>query len=337
MFSQNDHDEEDVSDGWDWTNYFFEGFDLQEPEVADHGIGDVHADENQEEEIPADESFFPRCPMTLKFSAVLIMEFLVRHKLSQKAADNPLELLTAHFPQGHRKCTSLYKFKSYWKDQSSLLEYDKRLVCSSCETILPKNKQLSIHPGCLDVSLPPIVFLVQNIETALGQLLREPRFCSELVRTFEKQSCELSDIVNGAAYKNATRNGYHLTPWDITMTLNTDGVSIFKTSRSGSLWPVYLTVNELPAISRYSLKYVILHALWFQPSKPPIQAILDPLIQQLFVFSRKCIKFCNSFAWLLWICHMCMGTVGAMFDTARGMQPIRAKLALVTGDLPATA
>jgi hypothetical protein len=34
---------------------------------------------------------------------------------------------------------------------------------------------------------------------------------------------------------------------------------------------------------------------------------------------------------------MCMGTVGAMFDTARGMQPIRAKLALVTGDLPATA
>ena len=33
--------------------------------------------------------------------------------------------------------------------------------------------------------------------------------------------------------------------WDMTVTLNTDGVSIFKVSQSGSLWPVYLAINEL--------------------------------------------------------------------------------------------
>ena len=76
-------------------------------------------------------------------------------------------------------------------------------------------------------------------------------FCKQLSQNFQKrQSSEVSDIVTGQNYdllENGVRNP---SKWHITLTLNTDGVSIFKTSRNGTLWPVYMTVNELSAKSR---------------------------------------------------------------------------------------
>ena len=37
---------------------------------------------------------------------------------------------------------------------------------------------------------------------------------------------------------------------NISLTLNTDGVAIFKSSKN-SLWPVWLVINELPPTERY--------------------------------------------------------------------------------------
>ena len=47
----------------------------------------------------------------------------------------------------------------------------------------------------------------------------------------------------------------------------------------------------LCSVYRYSLKYFILYALWFQPGKSPIQAFLDPLIQQIGVLSSEGMNF----------------------------------------------
>ena len=63
--------------------------------------------------------------------------------------------------------------------------------------------------------------------------------------SFEKRNnADMSDITSGKRYRNMTTE--LLWKWIITLTLNTDGVSVFRTSRTGSLWPVYLTINELP-------------------------------------------------------------------------------------------
>ena len=58
-------------------------------------------------------------------------------------------------------------------------------------------------------------------------------------------------------------------------------ISIYAISKSVYLFTVY----------RYSLKYVILYALWFQPGKPPIQTFLDPLIQRIGVLSSEGMNF----------------------------------------------
>ena len=53
-----------------------------------------------------------------------------------------------------------------------------------------------------------------------------------------------NDILDGAAYKSLP-HGYTSKPANISVTLNTDGVPVFRSS-GFSFWPIYLTINELP-------------------------------------------------------------------------------------------
>lgn len=46
--------------------------------------------------------------------------------------------------------------------------------------------------------------------------------------------------------KHGGSDGVLLSKHNILVTLNTDGISMYKSSAKYSLWPVLLTVNELP-------------------------------------------------------------------------------------------
>ena len=65
------------------------------------------------------------------------------------------------------------------------------------------------------------------------------------------RSCEtdvISDIYDGFLYKEHAKPGEFLSqnfPANISFTISTDGVKVFKSSVS-EVWPVWLVVNELP-------------------------------------------------------------------------------------------
>jgi hypothetical protein len=101
-----------------------------------------------------------------------------------------------------------------------------------------------------------------DIETALGQLFLDPVFC-ELQDNFQsKQRTYVADIVNGQCYQELRNTGYCESPSNVTLTLNIDGVTIFRNARSGSLWPVYLTVDELSAkLSLKNLQFKLFFSL----------------------------------------------------------------------------
>ena len=64
----------------------------------------------------------------------------------------------------------------------------------------------------------------------------------------------LHDIVNREYYQQILQSDDFLkSPFNITFTMNTDGVQIFSSSKM-NCWPVFVTINELPAIMR--LKFV---------------------------------------------------------------------------------
>ena len=62
----------------------------------------------------------------------------------------------------------------------------------------------------------------------------------------------IKDIIDGEEYrKQCQPGGFLADPNNFSLIFNTDGIPLFKSSGFG-IWPVYLTVNELPPCKRYS-------------------------------------------------------------------------------------
>uniref|UniRef100_A0A1X7T473 Uncharacterized protein n=1 Tax=Amphimedon queenslandica TaxID=400682 RepID=A0A1X7T473_AMPQE len=94
----------------------------------------------------------------------------------------------------------------------------------------------------------------------------------------ESSATTLSDIHDGSLIKNLTRPGYFLSkPEHAALILNTDGVQAFNSSKH-SIWPVYLTVANLPPEIRMNERNILLASVWFGPHKPSdMSLILEPV------------------------------------------------------------
>ena len=58
----------------------------------------------------------------------------------------------------------------------------------------------------------------------------------------------IQDVYDGEQYMK--HSGFLSNPANVSLTCNTDGVAIFRSS-SVSIWPVWLALNELPKAMRY--------------------------------------------------------------------------------------
>lgn len=103
-------------------------------------------------------------------------------------------------------------------------------------------------------------------------------------------------------------------PFNLALSLCTDGVDIFKSSPVG-LWPVYLVILNLPARIRMKAENIILCGLWVGPGKPQMPRLLAPIMKTI----------------------RSLTTLGIQISTPCGLSTIRAKLAMGIFDLPAKA
>ena len=82
------------------------------------------------------------------------------------------------------------------------------------------------------------------------------------------KSKNIRDIVNSEICQGATKHEQRSKmQYIITMTFNTDGIPLYKSS-SVSIWPVYLVINELPPVLRFAPKNMILWGVWQGKGKP---------------------------------------------------------------------
>lgn len=83
--------------------------------------------------------------------------------------------------------------------------------------------------------------------------------------------------------------------YNISLTLNTDGISMFKSSAKCSLWPLYLVINELPPQMRFCPKFMILAAVWCQHEKPDVYVYVysSPLMRTLQTLFEQSWNYLN--------------------------------------------
>jgi hypothetical protein len=147
--AENVHTDDTLNDDnpdkpWDIREYLFPmDIDSQTEEMVDDhdktGGMDDNSSNNSTDPTVFDEYVFPGCPLQTNISSVRIMAYIFCHKLSQSAAEDLIELLTAHFPDDHKAMTSLYRLKLHWKKKCKKINYVKALVCSSCESLVEKD------------------------------------------------------------------------------------------------------------------------------------------------------------------------------------------------------
>ncbi len=157
----------------------------------------------------------------------------------------------------------------YCKDCETQVETTDN-ECSQCKAVVNESELLRLGK----------FYLQFDIRHVLNTLLEIPEVAKELFENLSTRAKAQAiptrvycDIVDGEAYKKLELKSH-----DITLTMNTDGVCVFKLS-SYSIWPIFVSINEL----RYKLrrKHTKLVALWIGKKKPDFHTFLTPFVDQM--------------------------------------------------------
>lgn len=98
---------------------------------------------------------------------------------------------------------------------------------------------------------------------------------ANLVGLSKPDSC-ITDITSGNTYRRLKEEKI-LRDGDLTVTFNTDGSPLFKSSKS-SIWPIQFTLNDLPPLLGFANS--TLAGLWFGKKHPNMSLFLAKFVEQ---------------------------------------------------------
>ena len=202
-----------------------------------------------------EQPLYRNAPVSVAESLLLIMTFTNRHKITGKALSDLLPLITLHCPSDiQTECLqNLKKFKMFFDEfsSSSLLMHK---YCSACLMIVESTDTQckSCEANVLNEGSTSF-FIEVPIEAQLKSMFAQEGFEEKLKFRFQRQKkCNdsIEKIYDGEVYqKLADCNGPLSDPRNNSLTWNTDGIPIFKSSKF-SVWPFYCIINELSFVER---------------------------------------------------------------------------------------
>ena len=285
-------------------------FNKVKVEEKEEDEDDVEAEECSYVHFPEDYDFkkeYSRCPkekltstesklneplfqgafLTLGVTVLLLAALSMRHKLSAEALGDFITFINFLLPTGSIFPRTLYLFKKFFHDWRPSLKI--HCYCNYYLIYLEKDHKNCPNTFCnkdLCVSSAKAFFIEIPIVEQLKTLFARPGFYSDLNYRFKRKKANgaIEGIYDGDLYRSK---------WDvlsnqdnISLTMNTDGVPIFKSSKV-SIWPLYFIINELPYKKRASINNMILAGLWFGPSKGSMLTFLKPYHKSLLDIANK--------------------------------------------------
>ncbi|KAK3930290.1 Sodium/potassium/calcium exchanger 1 [Frankliniella fusca] len=277
------------------------------------GDSDVVGEEEEEDEeenfdIHDNRPLYNGARITLKQSATAILTFALTHNLSGVCIDDLLSLISLHCGPDNLCIKSLHLFKKYFAmlGQEHIVRH---YYCSVCESLLPskdslcatcaqnnlnRNEENEADPDNPDANenenkSKALYFIEFSLTRQLQNLYKRPGFIESLqfktIRV-KKNLHNIEDLYDGNMYLESTDEGFLSNPNNISFTMYFDGVSIFKSAKF-SIWPIYLSINELKYKDRIKKENVIIAGLWFGKTKPNPNLFLKPLWDKMQVFQNN--------------------------------------------------
>lgn len=253
--------------------------------------------ETDQNEDPCAKELYPDAPHTLGVTVLLICCFLIRFRLSEEALSYMLRLLACILPHGHRLMGSLYYFRNMTHRFAQNLIPTIHYYCNRCYSVVEKKDKTCGSCGLSLTRSGSIAYFLQlRLASQLASLWKNRDVC-DTIRSHrfqhfaENKEKLLKDIYDGLLYQKLfSDNGLLSDPNNISLSLNTDGAPIFKSSNV-SIWPVYLLINELPIAQRKKRSNSLFYGIWISSSKPIMWAFLKPLYEELDLLETKGYSF----------------------------------------------
>ncbi|XP_077553258.1 uncharacterized protein LOC144168044 [Haemaphysalis longicornis] len=235
---------------------------------------------------------------TTKAAAVVIMAFVITYNLTWVALGDLLRLVDALFGfKGNVIPRSKYLFRKLWASKTASIG-KSFFYCQICATLLdpvPGTSRMKCDSCLVDEDSATLkargnYFVIFDLKEHVKHLIaRAKDFLFEnllrLKQDTEQGFCALvKDITSGFVLRNL-RESRQVKWCDLTITVNTDGSPVFKSSTS-SVWPIQFVINELPP--DYRLKNFLVGGLCF--GKHP----------EMTVFLKKFVDELNEFGEVIW-------------------------------------
>lgn len=216
------------------------------------------------------QSLFKGSSKKLGVVILLLCCFMVRFRLADEAMNYLLALVGLLLPDGNLFPSSLYRLRKYLKFYTFLPKIT--YYCSNCYSHVLKDASKCPNHFCnkdLSVSGAVSYFLQHSLINQLTILFKRKSFTDDIrnhrfTHIASTKTGHIRDVYDGVLYQNLYNDGFLKSPNNISFAMNTDGVSIFKSSRV-SMWPVYLLINELPIKRRKERKILFFMAFGFPP------------------------------------------------------------------------
>jgi hypothetical protein len=278
--------DEDTTDIFD--DYFPQAEESEE--IEGEGESDAYELHQETSTVNLETPIYPGHNLTISKSMLIVWLYAITHSITGAQFSDLLMLLNIHLMTSHPAFNSLYMFKNFFSKMKS--SYVKHWFCKNCLSPCKEHDVICNNSLCMkDLSKTNAkeYFMELNLETQLKTLFSRTEFVKLIKRQkkrVKRNPCHYEDITDGVLYKELIANGkIGNNTYDLTFTLNTDGIPIFKSSRV-SAWPVFLMINELPYSYRRKTDYMILCGLWFGDQKPCMNMLLKPLHRSLCVLKE---------------------------------------------------
>ncbi|KAK3925967.1 Halomucin [Frankliniella fusca] len=227
--------------------------------------------------------------VTFRQSLLTVLSLAFKHKLTGVCVADLLSVIELHCARDNVALRTLYKFKTYFsmigKENVTCHYY-----CSVCE--VPLASEDSVCEQC-NGQHPTGYFVAFPFLSQLQSMYLRPGFKEGLqfkTNRVKKNVNNIEDIYDAAVYQEQVINGFLADPDNISFFMYFDGVAIFKNSKF-SIWPLYMSINELRYKDRVKKENIVLSGLWFGNTKPNPNLFLSPLVQEMSNFENEGVDF----------------------------------------------
>lgn len=262
--------------------------DTMEPDACKSFINDGIYVQDEFEDIDNFRKVHKDLNCTVKDAMNMIYAYSVRHNLNWVAVENLVRLINA-ITDTNVLIPSKYIFKKTF-EKKDLISPVVHFWCQKCEKYLGTKESLANSNVC------------ESCDTVISKDIKYKKnhFISIPMRIHLKNALErnseflkfnespihgnMTDVHDAENFRNLKRDMGNESY--ITLSVYTDGASVFKATKDKSFWPINIFINEIDLEYRFQRKNILCTAISFGKT-PNMQIFFKPFIKEIKAINEE--------------------------------------------------